>query len=102
VWISGNSDIEGVVSTSKDEADVHSRAEAPRQARDTISLIGKMEAGESDYERALKTRNLLKTRGAQYAQTGEIAANWNSSGTSLFVRFFAIAPLRRETSTANI
>jgi hypothetical protein len=34
----------------------------------------------------LKTSNLLKMRGAQNAESGQTAPNWNVTGTSPFVR----------------
>jgi len=40
--------------------------------------------GESEYSSVLKTRNLLIFRDAQNAENGEIAPNWNVSGTRDF------------------
>ncbi len=43
-----------------------------------------VEAGESEYSRVLKTRNLLIFQDAQNAENGKIAPNWNASGTPVF------------------
>jgi hypothetical protein len=43
-----------------------------------------VEAGESEYFRLLKTRNLLIFRNAQNARNGKFASNWNVSGTRFF------------------
>src|SRR5215510_11945616 len=43
-----------------------------------------VEAGESEHSGLLKTRNLLIFRDAQNAEIGEIAFNWNVSGTRSF------------------
>jgi hypothetical protein len=42
-----------------------------------------VEAGGSEYSGVLKTRNLLIFRDAQNVENGEIAPNWNVSGTRL-------------------
>ena len=43
-----------------------------------------VEAGESEYSGALKTRNLLILGDAKNARIAEIAPNWNVSGTRVF------------------
>src|SRR6266850_6706187 len=56
----------------------HTRA-CQLNANETLAM---MEAGgETEYSAILKTRNLLIFRDAQNAENGEIAPNWNVSGT---------------------
>ena len=43
-----------------------------------------VEAGESEYSGALKTRNLLILGDAKNARIAEIAPNWNVSGREFF------------------
>jgi hypothetical protein len=40
---------------------------------------------DSEYPRALKTRNLLIFRNSKNAEHGKIASNWNVSGTRIFI-----------------
>jgi hypothetical protein len=49
-----------------------------------------VEAGESEYTGALKTRKLLIFRDAQNAENGKIALNWNVSGTRDFLPHGAV------------
>jgi hypothetical protein len=44
-----------------------------------------LQAGEWEYSRVLKTRNLLKNRDARNSENSEIASSWNVSGTRAFV-----------------
>jgi hypothetical protein len=48
--------------------------------------------GESNKSGVLKTRNLLKNRGAQSARIWQSAPNWNVTGTSPFVCHPRISP----------
>jgi len=60
----------------------------------TAKALRMVEAGESEYSGVLKTRKLLTFRDAKNAEPGEIAPNWNVSGTrdfsflANFVKFF--------------
>jgi hypothetical protein len=64
-----------------------------------------VEAGESEYSRRLKIRELLIFPYAKNAQTGKIALNWNVSGTQLFRKPTSIlirqAERRRTASSSS-